>query len=204
MAKPEPKLEAVKVQPFPERKDLAYQRGGKTRRLQVRIDELGNPNLEGISKEDKPLWQHVLKHPETQKIFGLAPEVGTEAAPPVPALSPATCGQFWDLFAVLEAVGFAWFYHCPRPLALEAFSLDEGDKAILVPPTQALAQKYGPEFLAKWGDEINLLMAFSLVNQGKYHAFRVRLAEEAKKAAKAVKPNGGLQAAVAAVASVNA
>jgi hypothetical protein len=161
---------------FPKRPELA---GSRRRSLRLKISGDGTPEFSALSREQKDNWKEVFSHPETSKALGLEPK----QAPPtleIPKLGAQETGMLWEIIMALTAWGVAGFYKAPRALAVECFSLDETDKAILIPPTQELISKYAPELMLKYSAEASLLLALGFVMKEKTGILKARLAELAK------------------------
>lgn len=173
----EPTTPAKAKKGFPKRNDLAYKRGSGER-LYLRVDADGVPNWEGVNKEDREKFKAVLQSPLTVKELGIeAPQVEL----PPPTLSPETVGVCLDVLCGAEGFLIAKFKKAPTFLVKECFSLDETEKALLIPPAQKLADKYSPDFLKKYADEANFLAVWLMITQSKMQILKVRMAEEAEK-----------------------
>lgn len=163
---------ATETAGFPKRADLAASR---RRTLRLKVSNDGTPEFQGLSREQKDNWREVLSHPATAKALDL------ESKPPIkeeiPLLPPEQTGMLWDIILALAAWGVAGFYKAPRAVAVECFSLDETDKAILVPPTQQVISKYAPELMMKYSAEVSLLLALGCVMKEKTGLLRLRMIE---------------------------
>lgn len=161
---------------FPKRPELA---GSRRRSLRLKISGDGTPEFSALSREQKDNWREVIAHPETSKALGLEPKQA-QPAPEIPKLGAQETGMLWEIIMALAAWGIAGFYKAPRALTVECFSLDETDKAILIPPTQELVSKYAPELMLKYSAEASLLLALGFVMKEKTGILKTRLAELAK------------------------
>jgi hypothetical protein len=187
--KPKSAEPAGKSEPGPGFSKLpAYQRG-RGKRVALRIDAEGNINWEGIDKDSKGFLQSALKNPATFKNLGLAPpsESGLASVPaPQFKLEPKAMAAALRTFAAFEGVLLGkTLYGAPPLLAVEVFSLTDGEVEMLEPIANKVVAKWAPELLAKYNEEVNLLLLWVMVTQAKTKLLKVRMAMERKKAKEA-------------------
>lgn len=159
-----------KREPFPRR--AVPDTSDRPQTLTLRLDsESGAPLWSKLSERTLSHWREILAHGETQKAFKLG--VPLEQAP-AQIISPEAVGSILDAFGLIEARFFAWRYKLPLETVGPIFVYQPVEKALLIPPTQKLLAKYGPEFLQKYGDEITLgFLLVSITNAKAAHCAKV-------------------------------
>lgn len=191
---PDPSVSALPAGPaFPRRFDGA--RKDRPSTLTLRIADSGEPLWGKLSDRTRELWKEVLSHDESKKYFGSIEGKAPEE-PALPIVPAETVASWLDIMAAIQARVAAWRFKIPVETAGHIFKYQDAEKAQLIPPSQRVLAKYGPDFLAKYGDEVTLLSLFATGAYARFHvcgmvAAKMRAEEAAKK-----KANGEVAAPV--------
>lgn len=134
------------------------------RRLSVSIpvDEAGNPEWDKVKDKVRQRFKDLLNNPATQAAFMQAGEPGQ------PALSDEQA-RMMALMALgtvfqLQAVASGLVYKLTREEALSIFKPDFRSYADFDAAIGRILQKHGPEWLAKFADEVYVSFAILMVS----------------------------------------
>ena len=165
---------------FPLREDVAIPSADR-RTLTLKLDDAGAPVWDKFTPPVREAWEKVLAHESTKAAFGVA-KVAEPGEVGGPVLEPESVGVLFDLLAQGEALLFSAVYKVPHAQVLPLLIFSPQEKALVVPPAMRLADKYGKEILAKWGDELTLAALVGMISLQKLRA--VSLLAKSEKASK--------------------
>jgi hypothetical protein len=128
--------------------------------------------MEAAAKAAGKPVEEFIKTPEAQKILETPPPPKPEPEPepqPEPKvelfIQPEAVDGFYDIFGRVVTWAAVRFKDVPQDIAAEAFPFTPADKDILRKPTAKVLNKYAPEWLMKYQDEIALtLMLVTVIN----------------------------------------
>jgi hypothetical protein len=144
------------------------------RTLTLRFTEDGKVDWSSFSEKTRDRIKEILADPETVQALGI--ETGkSEAAPEfaLELLDPETLSELLDDLGTFEAWAFSRIFKIPVKDAEEICVYTTDQKARLTGPAQRVANKYLPEFLLRYHDE--LALAFIL---GRGFAHHVKLSKQ--------------------------
>jgi hypothetical protein len=94
-----------------------------------------------------------------------------EAQPQVVVvLSPESCTAIYTIMGKLLAAGVSKFKDVPAEIASRAMEFTEEEKKVLGPQTAKVLNKYAPQWLMKYADELMLITLISGSVMGKLRA----------------------------------
>jgi len=147
---------------FPLRDDVPIP-GSDRHTLTLKLDEAGAPLWDKFTPPVREAWEKVFTHETTRAAFGVT-KVAEPSEVSVPVLNPETAGLVFDLLAQAQAIVLAAAWKLPYAEVLPLLLFSPQEKALVVPPAMRLADKYGKEFLAKWGDEVTLAALVGMIS----------------------------------------
>jgi hypothetical protein len=155
--------EPVKPGPpaFPLREDVSVPTADR-RTLTLKLDDSGAPVWDKFTPPVREAWEKVLAHDSTKAAFGVA-KVAEPGEISGPVLEAETARAMFDVLAQAEAVLFSALWKLPYAEVLPILTFSPDEKSLCVPPAMRLAEKYGKELLAKWGDEITLAALVGMI-----------------------------------------
>ena len=179
---------------FPLREDVSVPTADR-RTLTLKLDDSGAPVWDKFTPPVREAWEKVLAHESTKAAFGVA-KVAEPGEVSGPVLEPETAGVVFDLLAQGEAVLFSALWKLPYAEVLPLLIFSPQEKALVVPPALRLADKYGKELLAKWGDEITLAALVGMISLQKARAVSA-LAKSKKVSSESPRPAKSTEAETA-------
>jgi hypothetical protein len=160
------------------------------RSITLQLDADASPKWETVTEKNRGVWREILSHPKTLEALGLTPAAAP--GPPSPGLPAGAVGAFYDGLARLHALVASKIFKVEFSPTLQLVAYTEKEKEQLIPVTQALADKYAPILLEKYGGE--LVLAFLLFSMTAHKMEAVRaLARKAAETPGAREPENGSQ-----------
>jgi len=157
----EPK-DTVQVQPEEKRERTTFG-------FDVNAD--GSPDFSSMRGKTKEKFRQFLNDPRVIAEFGIG--ASSPISPQIECISPAMVSGFYHLLGHVEAEIFGAAMKLPPGIAQRVFLYNEQEKALLVPPTTRVINKYAPEWLIKYQDEITLATLLVQVTVAKVSVARV-------------------------------
>lgn len=148
----------------------------KVNRLSFPIDENGNPQWDKMQAKTR------------EKVKALMGE--RNAAPvaekTIEVFDPAWTSSLYDIIGKVESFAAQKMYKFPPDIAEMAFTYSPAEKEKLAGPTAKVINKYAPEWLEKFKDEIALAGLFVTITAIKFQMASMLIAQSQK--AGALKP----------------
>jgi hypothetical protein len=155
--------------------------------------------------EDGKIDTSRMRESMKQRIREVLPELSSEfgekeqaqAAEAIEVIPEAWVSTFYDVFGSFEALVFGKLLKVDQDIASRIFSYSEAEKEKLVPPTARIINKYAPDWLLRYKDEIALGMLIVMMTSAKIAAAKMMAnVQEKMRTAKSpvpsadAKPNG--------------
>lgn len=140
------------------------------RNITLQLEPDGAPKWEGVTEKNRESWRGIVVHPSTVQALGLTPSASAEPAATLPPAAP--------IGAALDALAWAEAYACSKLMkvsfeeAVKVLAFTNDEKALLIPPAQAVAGKYLGAALDKYGDEAALSLLLVTVTLRKVEALK--------------------------------
>jgi len=138
----------------------------KKDRFQISFDlkEDGSPDFESMQGRTKDRIKEFLANEKVRAEFG--PKTADAPAVQIQIITPAMVAGLYGMLGAIEGMMFPWFFKGMNPvLARQVFTYTEKEVALLNDPTARVLNKYLPEWLIKYQDEIamaNLLLMMGI------------------------------------------
>src|SRR5579859_3501364 len=157
-------------------------RGGdqeeREKTLYLKLDQDGNPLWSRMTPRTLETWKQIFQHPVTGSQFS------TEAIPPEDkGAKPADVAALVGWLASGQAMIFSRMTGLPLADAFMVCAWTEEERNTLEPRAARLMNKYGGEFVSKYGDEIFFASTLAVGMAKRFQACRTLAAEYAQREA---------------------
>jgi hypothetical protein len=95
---------------------------------------------------------------------------GPAAQPPIQMFNPAMVSGMYDMLGSIEATVAERFGKIPQPIAQRVFAYTPAEKEMLAGPTARVLNKYIPDWMIKYQDEIALASTLIAITNAKVNA----------------------------------
>jgi hypothetical protein len=141
----------------PNFKDKPAEGASAGQTLYLKVDADGNPQWSRMTAPTVEKWRQIFRHPSTASQFA------AEALPPEDkAALPADAGELLLWLAIGQAIVFSHLTGIPVAHALVICALSEEEKKKLEPRAARLLNKYGGDWIARYGDEVFFASAIGI------------------------------------------
>lgn len=151
----------------------------KINRLSFPLDASGQPDWDKMHGKTR----------EKLKALGIGgTAIADSPKPIVEVFDPAWCGAIFDTVGKVEAFAATKLYKFSPEVADKAFTYSQVEKDKLAGPTAKVINKYAPEWLEKFKDEIALAMLFVTITAVKFQMASLLMAQQKAMAGKSSAP----------------
>jgi hypothetical protein len=133
----------------------------------------GKIDFSSMREKTKAKLRDIISDPEVARAVGAnAANAGLTDSAHVDVFDPQWCGSIYDMISRLESWIVSSKFKLPYNLVSEALTYTPEEKALLVPPTAKVINKYAARWMVQFKDEIALIGLFSMITIGKIKALK--------------------------------